>query len=70
MKGKQTKNKFQNVLKCFFIFSIAILVLYFRFVLYYSDDAATQMYHIFAMCCYFTPVLGAIIADSLLGKFW
>ncbi|KAH9405939.1 hypothetical protein TYRP_014236 [Tyrophagus putrescentiae] len=48
----------------------AILVLYFRFVLYYSDDAATQMYHIFAMCCYFTPVLGAIIADSLLGKFW
>lgn len=48
---------------------IAILVLYFRYVLSYSEDSATQAFHIFAMACYFTPVLGAIIADSYLGKF-
>ena len=48
----------------------AILVLYFRYVLAYSENTATQAFHIFAMACYFTPVLGAIIADSFLGKFW
>lgn len=47
-----------------------ILVLYFRIVLSYSENTATQAFHIFAMVCYFTPVLGAIIADSFLGKFW
>ena len=49
--------------------SKAILVLFFRNVLAYNEDSATEYYHIFSMACYFTPVLGAIIADSLLGKF-
>ena len=49
---------------------LAILVLYFRYVLLYSENTATQAFHIFAMACYFTPVLGAILADSFLGKFW
>lgn len=48
----------------------AILVLYFRYIMEYTDNSATQAYHIFSMACYFTPVLGAIIADSFLGKFW
>ncbi|CAG2165479.1 unnamed protein product [Oppiella nova] len=47
----------------------AILVIFFTQILRYNDDEATEYYHIFAMACYFTPVIGAIIADSLLGKF-
>lgn len=47
----------------------AILVLYFKNRMNYTDNSATQLFHIFAMCCYFTPLLGAIIADSFLGKF-
>ncbi|KAH9501884.1 solute carrier family 15 member 2 isoform X2 [Dermatophagoides farinae] len=47
-----------------------ILVLYFKYVLLFNEDLATQIYHIFVMVCYFTPVFGAIIADSYLGKYW
>uniref|UniRef100_A0A834R3F6 Oligopeptide transporter 1 n=1 Tax=Sarcoptes scabiei TaxID=52283 RepID=A0A834R3F6_SARSC len=47
-----------------------ILVFYFKFILSFNEDLATQAYHIFAMACYFTPVLGAILADSFIGKFW
>ncbi|KPM06465.1 Oligopeptide transporter-like protein [Sarcoptes scabiei] len=51
-------------------FETAILVFYFKFILSFNEDLATQAYHIFAMACYFTPVLGAILADSFIGKFW
>ena len=47
----------------------AILTIYLRNELGYSDDAATVVYHTFNMFCYFTPILGAILADTLLGKF-
>ncbi|XP_054167957.1 solute carrier family 15 member 1-like [Oppia nitens] len=47
----------------------AILVLFFRDILLYNENESTEYYHIFAMACYFTPVIGAIIADSFLGKF-
>nr|XP_027203330.1 solute carrier family 15 member 2-like isoform X2 [Dermatophagoides pteronyssinus]XP_027203331.1 solute carrier family 15 member 2-like isoform X2 [Dermatophagoides pteronyssinus] len=47
-----------------------ILILYFKYVLLFEDDFATQIYHIFVMACYFTPVFGAILADSYLGKYW
>ena len=50
-------------------FYAAILVLYLKNVLGYDDDNATIIYHIFNMLCYFTPVIGAIISDTLLGKF-
>ncbi|GLH14543.1 Peptide transporter family 1 [Gryllus bimaculatus] len=46
-----------------------ILVLYLTSILTYSEDDATVIYHIFAMFCYFFPVLGSMIADSWLGKF-
>jgi hypothetical protein len=46
----------------------AILTLYFVQVLRYSDDQATEAFHLFAMLCYFTPLLGAVIADSFLGN--
>ncbi|CAB1328539.1 unnamed protein product [Coregonus sp. 'balchen'] len=46
-----------------------VLVLYFRYFLRFDDDLATSIYHTFVALCYLTPILGAIIADSWLGKF-
>ncbi|XP_021917359.1 peptide transporter family 1 isoform X3 [Zootermopsis nevadensis] len=46
-----------------------ILALYLRNILLYSDDDATVIYHVFAMFCYFFPLFGAMLADTLIGKF-
>ncbi|KAM3861995.1 solute carrier family 15 member 1 [Diretmus argenteus] len=47
----------------------AVLVLYFKYFLLWDDDLATSIYHAFVALCYLTPILGAIVADSWLGKF-
>uniref|UniRef100_A0A3Q3FXY2 Solute carrier family 15 member 1a n=1 Tax=Labrus bergylta TaxID=56723 RepID=A0A3Q3FXY2_9LABR len=47
----------------------AVLVLYFKYFLRWDDDLATSIYHTFVAFCYLTPILGAIVADSWLGKF-
>lgn len=47
----------------------AILTLYLKFQLMFSEDDSTIIYHVWAMLCYFTPVIGAIIADTFLGRF-
>uniref|UniRef100_A0A4W6G5B0 Solute carrier family 15 member 1 n=1 Tax=Lates calcarifer TaxID=8187 RepID=A0A4W6G5B0_LATCA len=47
----------------------AVLVLYFKYFLRWDDDLATSIYHTFVALCYLTPILGAIVADSWLGKF-
>ncbi|XP_030643486.1 solute carrier family 15 member 1 [Chanos chanos] len=47
----------------------AVLVLYFKYFFLWDDDLATSIYHTFVALCYLTPILGAIIADSWLGKF-
>uniref|UniRef100_A0A8C5HU69 Solute carrier family 15 member 1-like n=1 Tax=Gouania willdenowi TaxID=441366 RepID=A0A8C5HU69_GOUWI len=47
----------------------AVLVLYFKFFLRWDDDLSTSIYHTFVALCYLTPILGAIVADSWLGKF-
>ncbi|XP_075887116.1 solute carrier family 15 member 2 [Nelusetta ayraudi] len=47
----------------------AVLTLYFLTYLKWDKDLSTAIYHAFSSLCYFTPVLGAIIADSWLGKF-
>ncbi|XP_061554895.1 solute carrier family 15 member 1b [Phycodurus eques] len=47
----------------------AVLVLYFKYFLRWDDDFATTIYHAFVALCYLTPILGAIVADSWLGKF-
>ncbi|KAJ8352860.1 hypothetical protein SKAU_G00243360 [Synaphobranchus kaupii] len=47
----------------------ALLTLYFIHYLHWDKDLSTAVYHAFSSLCYFTPVLGALIADSWLGKF-
>ncbi|KAJ8407141.1 hypothetical protein AAFF_G00288170 [Aldrovandia affinis] len=47
----------------------AVLTLYFLHYLHWDKDLSTAVYHAFSSLCYFTPVLGALIADSWLGKF-
>ncbi|XP_026250363.1 solute carrier family 15 member 2 isoform X1 [Urocitellus parryii] len=47
----------------------AVLTLYFLYFLHWNEDTSTSVYHAFSSLCYFTPILGAIIADSWLGKF-
>ncbi|KAM9334134.1 solute carrier family 15 member 1b [Symphorus nematophorus] len=47
----------------------AVLVLYLKYFLRWDDDFATTIYHAFVALCYLTPILGAIVADSWLGKF-
>ncbi len=57
-----------SVDKTFFI-RLAVLTLYLRDVLLYDENESTVWYHLFSMLCYFTPVFGAILADTYLGKF-
>ncbi|XP_043927224.1 solute carrier family 15 member 1 [Protopterus annectens] len=47
----------------------AVLVLYFKNFIKWDDDLSTAIYHTFVAICYLTPIMGAIIADSWLGKF-
>uniref|UniRef100_A0A8C9RQK8 Solute carrier family 15 member 1-like n=1 Tax=Scleropages formosus TaxID=113540 RepID=A0A8C9RQK8_SCLFO len=47
----------------------AVLTLYFKNFLKWDEDLSTSIYHAFTALCYLTPILGAIIADSWLGKF-
>ncbi|NWX36062.1 S15A1 protein, partial [Notiomystis cincta] len=47
----------------------AVLTLYFTYFLHWEENFSTAIYHTFVALCYLTPILGAIIADSWLGKF-
>lgn len=47
----------------------AILPLYLKYQLLYSEDDATIIYHVWSMLIYFMPLFGAIIADSMLGRY-
>ncbi|XP_072542225.1 solute carrier family 15 member 2 isoform X2 [Salminus brasiliensis] len=47
----------------------AVLTLYFINYLHWNKNLSTAVYHAFSGLCYFTPIIGAIIADSWLGKF-
>ncbi|CAH0729496.1 unnamed protein product, partial [Brenthis ino] len=47
----------------------AFLTLYLRSKLNFTDEEATEIYHVFSTFCYFFPILGGILADNYLGKF-
>ena len=46
-----------------------VLILYLTIFLKFDKDIATIIYHTFIALCYFFPLLGAIMADSFLGKY-
>ncbi|XP_076649962.1 peptide transporter family 1 isoform X2 [Halictus rubicundus] len=46
-----------------------VLTLYLVDQLKYGNNTATAIYHGFVMLAYFSPLIGAILADSWLGKF-
>ncbi|GAB6025397.1 hypothetical protein CHUAL_011142 [Chamberlinius hualienensis] len=47
----------------------AVLILYMTDQLGIDNGTATIIYHTFVMLCYFSPIGGAWLADSWLGKF-
>jgi len=47
----------------------SILSIYLKQKLHYKEEVATVIYHTFSMFCYFTPIFGSLLADTLLGKF-
>jgi len=48
----------------------AILFLYMTKALHMAATHATPAYSAFKMACYFLPLLGGIIADRWLGRYW
>ncbi|KAK1121557.1 hypothetical protein K0M31_010355 [Melipona bicolor] len=79
--NKETKKKLKYPRSIFFIVSNefcerfsfygmrTVLTLYLGRYLKYSDNMSTVIYHVFTMLLYFFPIFGAMLADSLLGKF-
>ncbi|OQR68003.1 solute carrier family 15 member 2-like [Tropilaelaps mercedesae] len=47
----------------------AVLSIYLSTVLLYDENDTIVIFHTFVMACYFTPIFGAIVADSWLGRF-
>src|SRR6266849_192232 len=48
----------------------AILFLYMTTALHYSDTEASPMYAAFKMGCYLLPLLGGLLADRWIGRYW
>lgn len=79
--NKETRKKLKYPKSIFFIISNefcerfsfygmrTVLTLYLRRYLKYTDNMSTVIYHVFTMLLYFFPIFGAMLADSLLGKF-
>ncbi|XP_023231185.1 peptide transporter family 1-like [Centruroides sculpturatus] len=53
----------------FYVSLLNILILYFTQELLYDDNEATNIYHTFSMATFFVSLLGAALADTVLGKF-
>lgn len=46
-----------------------VLFLYLTNFIKIEQHSATAIYHAFTVVCYFTPILGAILADGYLGLY-
>lgn len=46
-----------------------ILFIYLTTFIKLGKDTSTAIYHAFTMLCYFTPLLGAILADGYIGLY-
>lgn len=49
--------------------SYSAVLFFYLLQLGMGDKNATVVYHAFAILAYFTPLLGAYLADGYLGKF-
>uniref|UniRef100_A0A7I4Z3T0 Oligopeptide transporter 1 n=1 Tax=Haemonchus contortus TaxID=6289 RepID=A0A7I4Z3T0_HAECO len=47
-----------------------VLILYLLNVLKFTESQSTIFFNSFTVLCYMTPLLGSIIADGYIGKFW
>uniref|UniRef100_A0A8R1E0N7 Oligopeptide transporter 1 n=1 Tax=Caenorhabditis japonica TaxID=281687 RepID=A0A8R1E0N7_CAEJA len=47
-----------------------VLTFYLLNVLKFSDSGSTIFFNGFTVLCYATPLLGSIVADGYIGKFW
>lgn len=45
-----------------------LFLFFFKFV-GLSEDTSTVIYHAFTVLCYFTPILGAVLADGYIGLY-
>uniref|UniRef100_A0A1I8AQA8 Peptide transporter family 1 n=1 Tax=Steinernema glaseri TaxID=37863 RepID=A0A1I8AQA8_9BILA len=48
----------------------AVLTLYLINILRFNNDNATVLYHAFTVVSYSSPLIGSVIADGYIGKFW
>ncbi|UMM30059.1 hypothetical protein L5515_012108 [Caenorhabditis briggsae] len=48
----------------------AVLTLYFFNILGFTQSSSTVLFHAFTVICYTSPLLGSILADGYIGKFW
>lgn len=46
-----------------------VLFIYLTTFINIGPDTATAIYHSFTVVCYFTPLMGAIIADGYIGLY-
>ena len=53
----------------YFCSNLAILALYLADGLGFAENTASALYHGFILLAYTAPLFGALLADSLLGKF-
>ncbi|GMT07867.1 hypothetical protein PENTCL1PPCAC_30041, partial [Pristionchus entomophagus] len=47
-----------------------VLTFYILNVLKFDESTSTIFFNAFSILCYLTPLLGSIIADGYIGKFW
>jgi dipeptide/tripeptide permease len=48
----------------------AILFMYMTMALHFSDTEASPIYAAFKMGCYLLPLLGGLLADRWIGRYW
>uniref|UniRef100_A0A8R1HSH2 Oligopeptide transporter 1 n=1 Tax=Caenorhabditis japonica TaxID=281687 RepID=A0A8R1HSH2_CAEJA len=48
----------------------AVLTLYLFNILGFNSSQSTVLFHAFTVVCYTSPLLGSILADGFIGKFW
>lgn len=56
--------------RCSYYGMRTILFLYMTQALQIADTEANRLYATFKMACYFLPLVGGLIADRWLGKYW